>query len=388
MDNKTPFSSNTNVQSIEFTREGARQNENRLPVLTEEITRVSSWLTEKPPEPEVLIYLDNNNFLTKGTVGALVAAGGTGKTYFMLILSYMLSAGKNFGPLNSKRPLKILILTAEDPKEQIAIRLWNIGQGTFPGKLHISSIYGKVGPLMGFEGNKVVRTETYEWFIETIRRHPNVDLVIIDTKSRLYGLDENNNDHATQWITGLEAACDKCNCTILFTHHVAKSHSNNLTQTMSRGASAIVDGCRFVAGLSEMNKDTAQKLNIVDHKNYIVFDVVKSNYAAKLKSKLYFRRLNYGLLEYVDPKNDNLQQMANSLRNILKSGKYRVSKSDLIYKQEGKFISDKINELFIGYKRNSDMRNIIEYAIEQNFIFEKKDRLNLTGKPKLVLHST
>ena len=65
-------------------------------------------------------------------VGALVAAGGTGKSFFILMFLMMSANGGQWGPFASVKKLKILYLSGEDDQGELDQRMWAIGNGIYP----------------------------------------------------------------------------------------------------------------------------------------------------------------------------------------------------------------------------------------------------------------
>ncbi len=232
--------------------------------LTDGDTRVSGILVKEPPVGEPILLYNGQAILTRGVVGALTAAGGTGKSYLFLQLANVLADGTGLGPLKAAGPFKVLVIASEDPQDEINRRLWKIGRGDFPVGLHAVSTMGHVGPLMQLEEGNPVKAPGFLWLHDTIRFHEGLDILFLDPKSRFYGLDENSNDHATQWISCLETLADEFNLTILFSHHTSKQRSDSMTQHMSRGASATVDGCRWVAGMTRLSEESAKRYGISD----------------------------------------------------------------------------------------------------------------------------
>ena len=89
---------------------------------------------------------------------------------------------------------------------------------------------------MFLDGATPKRSLWYGWLDRTIENHGPLDLLILDPKSRFFGLDENSNDHNTQWLAGLEALTIKHRpLAILFSHHVPKG-VDSINQWMSREA--------------------------------------------------------------------------------------------------------------------------------------------------------
>jgi replicative DNA helicase len=305
----------------------------------------------------------------------LTAAGGTGKTFFLLSLAIAGSGGPVFGPINVPRPMETLVVIGEDPQDELVRRAWDICRGQFPYHFCGLSVYGEVGPFMKLEGNNPVLAEGYHWLENTIKKHQGLELLIIDPKSRFYGLDENKNEHNTAWVQCLELLGKKYDLTILFSHHTSKaanSKSSNKTmdQGMSRGGSALVDGCRWQAGIVRMDDGTAGNYGIDrdEIRNYIIFDVPKSNYAPDIPSKLIFKRGETGVLEYCDPKKKMFEDMAYKLLELIKLDPTKYTRSALISQTAGRDIASDMKEAFPSFSRKDHMESCLNLLHSKGFI--------------------
>lgn len=343
----------------------------RLPPLTPKGSAVLGRLKARPAPLEFIFRYNEQGLIPKGVVGVLTATGGTGKTFWLLSLAMAGAAGSNFGPINAPRPIKTLVIVGEDTQDELDRRLWDIGKGRFPERLHAASVYGELGPLMRLEGSAPVLADAYYWLDETIKNHDGLELLILDPKSRFYGLDENNSDHATQWIQALESLSKRYGLTILFSHHTSKDNAGKISQNMSRGASAIVDGCRWQAGLVRMDPDTAKKYGIENPRSYVLFDAPKSNYAADLPGLITFKRGEGGVLEYCEPGQTHINNMCEALLEMLRNDPEEYTKRHLVDRKKGSEIAKEMKESFPGFKRITDMERIINTLIRSGQLEEK-----------------
>jgi phage/plasmid primase-like uncharacterized protein len=348
-------------------------------------SKVKGRIVKALPPVEYIFNYEDQGLIPKGVVGVLCAAGGTGKTFWLLSLAYAGAAGGNFGPISAPKPIKTLVLVAEDPQDELDRRLWNIGKGQFPEDLHAGSIYGEVGPLMRLDGNVPVRADGYYWLEQTIQNHPGMELLILDPKSRLFGLNENDNDHCTQWIQSLEYLAKQYGLTILFSHHTSKEEGGKISQNMGRGGSAIVDGCRWQAGLVRMDGKTADHFGIDTPRDYIVFDAPKSNYAADLPGQIYFRRGNQGVLEFVDPAKVRLRSVADALLAMLRSDPKSYTRRQLERGDQGKDLVDELKEHIPSFKRTTDTKKAIDMLLESGALYEAENDGAGTGRKGLSL---
>jgi hypothetical protein len=360
-----------------------------FPPATPEQTQVK--ITKEPADPEALITYNKKPLLILGIVGAIVSAGGVGKTYFMLLMAYMLAGGSRIGPLRAAKVegFNVLFISAEDSQEELNRRLWRIsgGSGEFPDKLHVYSVNGLLGPLMRLVGGNPERGFAFAWLDKTLDNHKGLRLLILDTKSRFYGLDENNNDHGAQWIACLEFLAQKHNITILFAHHVSKNavSKGGIDTSNSRGASAITDNCRWVAGMIEMQDKTGKRYGISDTRNYVEFDISKTNYTAKLPSSFIFKRTENGVLEYAALESERREKRSKFICETLKESSESFSKRDL---ERGEGSAGKIFEtirLEFPELKKKTFLELIDELIQKRSLELVKVESDGKGAPKNVI---
>jgi RecA-family ATPase len=215
--------------------------------------------------------------LPLGEVGLLVAPGATGKSYMVLNM-LLASCGLTHNHLIEK-PIKTLYVSLEDRVEDIQRRLYaykkalNLSQEVLEeteldfkiienkstDRLIIKDVPQKDNPLFQ-ELSQIISDERYE-------------LVIIDTLIKSYtGFDENNNADMAMVLSHFNTLAIDNNCSILLLHHTNKSAINpnsEINQSISRGASSLVDNARFVLSLSKNEDDTG-----------VICQSVKTNFSA------------------------------------------------------------------------------------------------------------
>ncbi|MCP3942587.1 MAG: AAA family ATPase [Desulfobacteraceae bacterium] len=338
--------------------------ERKKPPLPAISTALTGWLKTRPKNREYLLTLFGQPFFPKDVVGALAATGGTGKTFFLMSLAVAMASGGSFGPIKAPKPLKVLCVFGEDDQDELGRRFWDICKGKFPENLHAASVYGEVGPLMKMDGKNPIPAEGFRWLEETIKKHPGLDVLFMDPKSRFYGLEENNNDHGTQWIGLLESLRLRYGVTILFSTHTSEANSNKVSQQMNRGASSIVDGCRWQAGMAVMDQNIADRYSIEDKQNYVVFDAPKSNYTAKQSRPIYFKRGEGGVLKYTELKNDGMASISGKFHKLLLENDAQFTIRDLEQGKRGNEICQVFKVNYPSFTRSKDMPKIIEYMIQ------------------------
>ncbi|ACL06464.1 RecA-family ATPase-like protein [Desulfatibacillum aliphaticivorans] len=371
-----------------------QEEEKEFPPLAPNLTSVSDNLIGEPQPVEGLLMCGRDVFLPKGILCALMATGGTGKSFFLLLLCHGMASGKGLGPLKPPRPMNVLYLAGEDPQQELERRLWCIGHGTFPKGLYAHSVAGKSGPLMKLQDGNPIPTRWFDWLDKTITAHPELDLLVIDPKSRFYGLNENDNDQATQWVSALEWLLEKHKgLTILFAHHTSKQSANDHTQHAGRGASAIVDGIRWAASMTSMNNRIAKEYNVDDPNSYVEFTVTKSNYAPKPNTRLFWKRGHGGVLEYTDIETIHWDNITRVLLVILADDGGEYSRRELCREKKCDSIMSALKDEFDNFNRRRETDTVVNHAIKEGWLEERqvatgkrpKKVLCLTGKGKALV---
>ncbi len=363
-----------------------------LPPLKDSDVKISELIIAEPSNRE---YLFNEHLVT-GIVGAIVAVGGTGKSYLVVTLSLALATGQDLGPLKPSKKFKVLYLAGEDPLEELHKRIFHTAQAFFGTNLpqelaenfYARSVVGEVGPLLKSDrqGN-LTHSQDYNWLDTTLSNLSDVEVLIIDPLSKFFGLDENNNSHCAWWIASLEALARKHNLTILFTHHESKARTGDMTQTSSRGGSALTDGCRWVVNLRNISSTMANKFGI-NQKDYIEFDITKNNYSPKLITSIYFQRNSQGVLKYVNIKAHRTIFIAIELLTLLDddiNNGICYSKRDLLFSTSASQIIDTLRSKIHGFVRSTDIDNAVKLALSEGWLIEEQQSKSGKGKPKTIL---
>lgn len=256
------------------------------------------------PPPPVDFVLPG---LVRGDVGALIAAGGTGKSFFGLQLAYSLASdlditGAFFGPLPRRRVFYVARedqisvlrqrkyhlrarLCAEAVRRQKADPAFNIADyitGTpepynFPlyniGPRLLSDLNenfimlgaaGQVersGSIKGLPVNLTLNI--WQKLIKQYVAEFGIDLIILDTLRMCHDLDENSGKDMAQLIDVMKNIAAESCCSIIFLHHVNKmsmfdGKSSEVAQA-SRGSSVLVDNIRWQINLGTMSEAIAQR---------------------------------------------------------------------------------------------------------------------------------
>ena len=359
-----------------------------------------SWLQisagrflDDEPAPVSWLFED---IIVQGIVGAIIAAGGVGKSFLLLQLAFSLATGRRFGPFKPARKFRVLYLGGEDPENELHRRVWSIAKqmehthlAEASENLGVFSTVGKIGPLIALDETRNPGvTDSYNWLCSSLENMPEIDVLMIDPMSRFFGLPENENLFMTAWIQALEKLCLRHDLTILFAHHEAKNagKSADLRDSSGRGGSALRDGCRWSAALRHMREQDGEALG-VDHREYVEFDVAKSNYAPMLGHSFYFRRGPSGVLTPTNPKQAKLRSMAHRLAELIGQSSLDLTRADLHKGSAGKEIFITLKEEFDGFQRVKDMPILIDLGLAEGFLWADQIRSGQTNQTRILIRS-
>lgn len=257
--------------------------------------------------------------LAAGTVGMLVAAGGTGKTYAMLATALGIAVGRDVGGIwgSDLAPGPAVFLSLEDPDVVLRSRLHALRGliredeiGAACERLHVLSCAGRG---LSFALKADAEPEPTEWF-RNFGDHLKAigpRLCVVDTLNRSLGGISENDAGAMGWIIGqIELLAREAGCAIVLCHHVSKQ-ALTLSSTgeahAARGSSVITDNARWQCNLSMLgDKDPRSRGRTeVERRSLVQLAFSKMNYGPPVGSRWLHRDGN-GVLrhhgELADPR--------------------------------------------------------------------------------------
>ena len=237
-----------------------------------------------------------------GSVGALIAAGGVGKSYLGLGLGISLTAKDmlQFNAMSENN--KVVYLTAEDPLVILEDRMSHFGEHLSPTErekviknFSVQSIHGYSPELLNIKG------ERNEIWINALKHlATGKTLLMLDTLRKFHKAEENDSGHMTHVTQILDEIASETGCAILFLHHankLATLSGQGGNQGASRGSSALVDNIRYQINLSVMTSAEAEKLGVDNdmRQKFVKLESSKANYAEN-SGDWWFRRTKGGVL--------------------------------------------------------------------------------------------
>ncbi|MDX1975008.1 MAG: AAA family ATPase [Rickettsiales bacterium] len=277
------------------------------PLFSLEDVRVGKWIETAPP-PRRWVIEDS---LPLRKTGIVVAPGGTGKSQWAIQLILSVATGTALANCwDIGESGTVLALFAEEEAEELHRRLYSTVQAMNPDseklesikkRVLIKSVVGENNFMTGKnKDGELGETDYLERLLLAIEEIKNIKLIIIDPISRFRGGNEIDNDDATRFVVVLEKLSKLTGATVIGLHHASKASMNesNSNQSASRGASALVDGVRWVMNMQTMTEAEAKIYNIPkDSRGYYVkFTVTKNNYAAPQSGEIWLFRGENGVL--------------------------------------------------------------------------------------------
>jgi RecA-family ATPase len=243
-----------------------------------------------------------------GSVGAIIAPGGTGKSFLALEIAHAVACPQaDLAGFKVNNPGKVLYLNAEDLSDETDERLSYLGKyysmeirNEVAKNLDILSVAGEMINLSNHNKHNPI-SDHLSWLIN---KYKGYRLIILDTFSLFHTLDENRNDQMAYMISCLKYLGTHTGASILFLHHTNKQSSREGQlgyQTASRGADAIIANIRYASYLSFMSKEEAlnyENINPENHKFYLKFGVSKQNYGMP-EPERWLKRMEGGVLRTV-----------------------------------------------------------------------------------------
>jgi len=243
-----------------------------------------------PPTPWIAKPL-----LLQNTVTAIIAAGGVGKSLFILQVAVLLALGRDiwiFGNVHRGTPKRSVIYNAEDDIDQMSRRLHAACTElqvdpslVFP---YITLVSGEDVDLrlVKLENRNAVRNYEIASKLVTAARHPDCVMIALDPMIQLHELNENDNRDMTFVMDFLKKIAKDARVAMLLAHHTSKlpmaatqGYVGN-TDT-GRGASAIVYASRAAFTLHFPTEKDVSEMALTDEeqRRLVRLDNGKSNYA-------------------------------------------------------------------------------------------------------------
>ena len=391
-------------ERLEHGRDQARQEQQRREWPATDYAE--AWPSVKPLN--ILDALDNPRpprpFLLRGYIpanvaGLLTGTGATGKSFITLIMGAALASGKTIAPFEPEAPGRVLMLNVEDPAEDIDRRLYSIGQEyNFTAEerrllnenLIILPGRGQVKPFMDIPGGVPTESAAFGWFTSMVDQY-QPRLAILDTKSRLYGLDENSTDHAARWLGLFERLLvTRPEMSFLIISHTSKGGVQREDAHADRGGSSMPDNARLALVLCRPQPADLERLGIRagEEREYAKLINPKQSYSAEAAT-VFFRKNPFGVpvkMDVRDPHAEAISAALDRLVEILREDHPEgLNKRNLerAVEEPGKGIKKEVIEA--SELKRSDWAAVIRLGIESGRLAQVTDQTSKAkNKPELV----
>ncbi|HCI2922790.1 helicase RepA family protein [Pseudomonas aeruginosa] len=260
-----------------------------------------------------------------GTVGALVAPGATGKSFWALEAAMSIAcavAGGDLVGIAPERAGRVVYFAGEDPEVALVRRIHAIGLHLNQQAREAIAQNLTLEPIMG----KRLNVMDDRHLARVIEFCAGARLIVLDTLSRIHDKDENSNGDMARLVATLEHVAASTGASVLYLHHVSKGSAREGQtdqQQAARGASALIDNARWCGFVAKMSEDEAKRLSDRDYDRrpigndrrgfFIRFGVSKQNYDATALDRWY-QRHDGGVLvpvELVEVKKENVLHVVN-----------------------------------------------------------------------------
>lgn len=271
------------------------------------------FITQKP-EPRKMVV---EGILPQGITGAIGGRGGVGKSFCSLQLGISVASGIPFFGHEVKEPGQVLILSAEDDREEVQRRLYSYMSQAIAHKLQtgeptpcvellknnllIKSLVGEQLLFTQADGSGVAMpTPDVDLIASYLSTLDNPKLIIVDTYSRFNGGKENSNEDAAQFVKACERLSKRTGATVLIMAHMRKGSKGEADDLA--GGARFVDSTRWSATLDpyllNLGADKLEKagMTLQEASQFVAFRIVKDNYLGQLNHLIYMQRSHGGVL--------------------------------------------------------------------------------------------
>ena len=252
-----------------------------------------------PAVPEKRQWLHGTDAI-RGAVTLFVAPGGRGKSSWLIVLALACaSGGKLLGAHVFGGPLRVLVLSAEDPAVEVARRIraamqhHGLKDADLAG-LHIVGADAWGLPLLSSVGNVPVPHKPGWDALNAELERINPDIVILDPlMSLMGGVDGNNNSAAAMFMGMLAKLAADRRMAVVVAHHAAKGRDPTSAES-AMGAASFVNFARIVLTIEPLSEKDAGRIGIPPWDVRSIFRVlgVKQNFSPADAGDRWFKQVS------------------------------------------------------------------------------------------------
>jgi RecA-family ATPase len=247
---------------------------------------IMSGFSNEPPALDLVLP-----GMLAGTVGSLVAMGGTGKSWLALQFAIAVAGGPDLAEIGPGAVGPVLYLPAEDPAPAIMHRLHALGDRIPEAERAALAERLRIVPLMGH------RIDLFEeaWQEALLREAEGQRLLVLDTIRRFHSAEENSSGAMADLLGILEGICRKAGTSVLFLHHSGKGSAaagEGGAQHAARGSSVLVHNVRGGQWNAVTMTEAEAKAHGVDEdlrRHYVRLVQAKANFGAPMPDRWLMR---------------------------------------------------------------------------------------------------
>jgi hypothetical protein len=247
--------------------------------------------------------------LIRGAVSMLVAPGGRGKSSWLATMALACASNRSLlGAHVFGGPLRVLMINAEDPVAEIALRIraamqhHGLQDADVPG-LHVIGAdnwgmqllaLGKNGPMLNQPG--------WDQLAAELDRHEPDVLIIDPLISVMGGASQNDNAAAALFMGQMVRLAATRRMGVVVAHHAAKGR-DPLSAESAMGAASFVNLSRIALGIEPLADKDAGRLGLPPWEAHSVFRVVstKANLSPPNETDRWFRLVSIDMLNAEPP---------------------------------------------------------------------------------------
>jgi hypothetical protein len=214
----------------------------------------------------------------RGFVSALVAPGGAAKTSLTITEALSMASGRDLLNINDgvaaelPRALNVCLWNLEDDIDEMERRI-KAAQIQFADALKGADVKRRLYVNAATETLKLGRAvkgvaELDAGVIKGLiaaLREAEIDVLIVDPFISSHGVPESDNDAIDLIVKAWARIAREAGCSVTLVHHVRKGPAGverEVSIEDARGASALVNACRFARVINRMSKDDAPGLGV------------------------------------------------------------------------------------------------------------------------------
>jgi regulatory protein RepA len=255
-------------------------------ILRERSGLIDRFLDTEPPPIEWVV----EGLIPAGVEGGIVAAGGTGKGLFEVLLAIHICLGVDCGPFAVPAARGVLLLALEDDVDALHRRVRATLVAHFPhldeDQRALLRRHLEVKPLRGAQGASL-RDDFVDAVIDAARSIPDIGIIFLDPLARGLALPEgkdlNSQEGGGVTMNQLGRIAQATGASVIYAHHVNKQSrrdGSELQATAATGSMQLVDLSRVVINMRALTPREAEAYGL-EHRNgtreFVELRVSKTN---------------------------------------------------------------------------------------------------------------